>query len=101
MIEKFAGQAIPAVGCSIGLYSVVMLMVERGFKTPSKKLALIFDKNNTYEEIMQKKIELIAAGYDVSAFAFPKNFNNFVQKMKQNGYEQIVKMSDTSKIIDI
>lgn len=101
MIEKFAGQTIPAVGCSIGLYSVVMLMVERGFKTPSKKLALIFDKNNSYEEIMQKKIEFIGKGYDVSAFAFPKNFNNFVQKMKQNGYEQIVKMSDTSKIIDI
>lgn len=101
MVEKFMGQSIPAVGCSIGLYSVVMLMVERGIKTPSKKLALIFDKNNSLQEIMQKKIEFIGAGYDVSAFAFPKNFNNFVQKMKQNGYDQIVKMSDTTKIIDI
>ena len=48
---------------------------------------------------MQRKIELINSGYDVSAFAFPKNFNHFVQKMKQNGYDQIVKMTDTSKII--
>ena len=101
MIEKFAGQSIPAVGCSIGLYSVVMLMVERGFKTPSKKLALIFDKKNTLEEIMNAKVELIAKGYDVSAFVFPKNFNNFVDKIKQNGYSQIVKMTDTSKIIEI
>ena len=101
MIEKFAGMAIPAVGCSIGLYSVVMLMVERGYKIPSKKLALVFDKKNSMEEIMQAKIELISKGYEVSAFAFPKNFNNFVEKIKQNGYKQIVKMSDLSKIIDI
>ncbi|MBP3582095.1 MAG: ATP phosphoribosyltransferase regulatory subunit, partial [Clostridia bacterium] len=30
MIEKFLNVSVPAVGASIGLYSVVMLMVERG-----------------------------------------------------------------------
>ena len=101
MIEKFAGVSIPAVGASIGLYSVVMLMVERKAKTLSKKLALVYDKNASFEDIMKAKIELMQKGYDVSTFAFPKNFNNFADKIKQNGYNQIVKIADTSKIIDL
>lgn len=101
MIEKFAGVSIPAVGASIGLYSVVMLMVERKAKTSSKKLALVYDKNASFEDIMKAKIELMQKGYDVSTFAFPKNFNNFADKIKQNGYNQIVKIADTSKIIDL
>ena len=36
------------------------------------------------EEIMKVKVEFISKGYDVSAFVFPKNFNNFVEKIKQN-----------------
>ena len=101
MIEKFAGVSIPAVGASIGLYSVVMLMVERGAKTASRKLALIYDKNSSFEDVMKAKLELIKQGYDVSTFAFPKNFNNFADKIKQNGYNQIVKIADISKIIDL
>ena len=101
MIEKFAGVSIPAVGASIGLYSVVMLMIERNAKTPSKKLALVYDKNASYQDVMNAKIGLIQKGYDVSTFVFPKNFNNFADKIKQNGYNQIVKISDVNKIIDI
>lgn len=101
MIEKFAGVSIPAVGASIGLYSVVMLMNERGFKVPSKKLALIFDKNASYSEVLKAKIELINKGFEVSAFVFPKNFNNFADKLKQNGYDNLVKMNDLSKIIQL
>ncbi len=101
MIEKFAGVSIPAVGASIGLYSVVMLMVERKAKTLSKKLALVYDKNASFETIMKAKIELMQKGFDVSTFAFPKNFNNFADKLKQNGYNQIVKIADLSKIIDL
>ena len=101
MIEKFLGTPVPAVGASIGLYSVVMLMVERKMKTSSKKLALIYDKNASFETIMSAKIELMSKGYDVATFAFPKNFNNFADKIKQNGYNQLVKIADISKIIDL
>ena len=101
MIEKFAGVSIPAVGASIGLYSVVMLMNERGYKVPSKKLALIYDKNADYSEVLKAKVGLMKQGFEVSAFIFPKNFNNFADKIKQNGYDRIVKMNDLSKIIEI
>lgn len=101
MIEKFLGYSVPAVGCSVGLYSVVMLMIERGYKTGSKKLALIFDKSNSEKEILSAKIKLMNDGFDVSVFAFPKNFNNFAEKLKANGYSQIVKMSNISNIINL
>ena len=101
MIEKFAGVSIPAVGASIGLYSVVMLMNERGYKVPSQKLALIYDKKADYSEVLKAKVELMNRGFEVSAFVFPKNFNNFADKIKQNGYDKIVKMNDLSKIIEI
>ena len=93
--------SIPAVGASIGLYSVVMLMNERGYKVPSQKLALVFDKKADYSEVLKAKVELMNKGFEVSAFAFPKNFNNFADKIKQNGYDKIVKMNDLSKIIEI
>ncbi len=101
MIEKFAGTPIPAVGVSIGLYSVVMLLNERGFKVPVQKLALVYDKNANYADVLKAKIDLMNKGFDVSAFIFPKNFNNFADKIKQNGYDKLVKLNDVSKIIDL
>lgn len=101
MIEKFAGVSVPAVGASIGLYSVVMLMNERGFKVPTQKLALIYDKNASYADVLKAKIMFMEKGYYVSAFAFPKNFNNFADKIKKNGYDKLVKMTDLTKIIEI
>ena len=101
MVEKFIGISVPAVGCSIGLYVVVMLMIERGYMVPSNKLALVFDKNSSFEDIMKAKIELMNKGFEVATFAFPKNFNNFAERLKANNYRKIVKISDLSKIIEI
>lgn len=101
MVEKFIGTSIPAVGCSIGLYVVVMLMIERNYLVPSNKLALIYDKKASFEDIMRAKIELMKKGYEVSTFAFPKNFNNFADKLKSNNYNKIVKISDINNIIEI
>ena len=101
MVEKFTDNSTPAVGFSIGFYSTVMLMIEKGIVVPNKKLALIYDKNNSYADIMQAKQSLIEKGYQVSTFAFPKNFNNFVQKIKQSNFTLLVKMQDINKIISL
>lgn len=101
MVEKFTGSPVPAVGFSIGFYSVIMLMNERGEQTDSKKLALVFEKTATNSEILQVKNKFVEDGYFVSIFTFPKNFNNFAQKLKQNGYSKLVKLSDPNKIIEI
>jgi histidyl-tRNA synthetase len=101
MIEKFLGVSIPAVGCSIGLYVVAMLMVERKYLVPSNKLALVYDKKSSYEEIMDAKIKLMEKGYEVAIFAFPKNFNNFAEKLKANNYKMLVKMTNLDNIIEL
>ena len=101
MVEKFIGTPVPAVGCSIGLYSVAMLMVERNYKTNSNKLALVYDKKDSYENILSAKIELMNKGYEVSTFAFPKNFNNFVERIKLNGYKKLVKMTNLENVIEL
>lgn len=101
MVEKLLGVSVPAVGFSIGFYSTVMLMIERGFGLNNKKLALVYEKTSSLDDIMSAKISLKNQGYEVSTFLFPKNFNNFAQKLKGNGYFKLVKISDIKKIIDL
>ncbi|MBQ8424856.1 MAG: ATP phosphoribosyltransferase regulatory subunit [Clostridia bacterium] len=101
MVEKFLNTPVPAVGFSIGFYSVVMLMMEKQTVVSDKKLALIYDKKASYDEIISAKESLISRGYYVSTFVFPKNFNNFAEKLKTNGYNKIVKMQNLDKIINL
>ena len=37
----------------------------------------------------------------VGVKAFPKNFNNLIEKLKINGYNKIVKIQDIENIIEI
>lgn len=101
MVEKFTGTPVPAVGFSIGLYSTLMLMSERNKGSSTRKLALVYDNSFGVDEIINAKANLISDGYEVSIFAHPKNFANFVQKLKLNGYEKLVKMSDINDIKEI
>ncbi len=101
MVEKFTGSPVPAVGFSIGFYSCLMLMTEKGEKPSGKKLALVYNKDSAFCDVLDAKQKLIDDGYEVSIFAFPKNFNNFAEKLKQNGYNLLVKIADMSKIIEL
>ncbi len=101
MVEKFTGVKTSAVGFSIGFYSTVMLLNERNIKLPNKKLALVFEKNLQISEILSMKQKFIDAGYEVSLFAMPKNFNNFIQKIKASGYGKLVKSSNIQNVIEI
>lgn len=101
MVEKFLNTPVPAVGFSIGFYSVVMLMLEKNALGNNNKIALLYDKKSSYEEILKAKFDLINKGYDVVTYVFPKNFNNFAEKLKQNGYDKIVKLQNIENIIEI
>lgn len=101
MVEKFLNTPVPAVGFSIGFYSVVMLMLEKNILGDNKKIALVYDKKASYDEILKAKFDLISKGYDVSTFVFPKNFNNFAERLKQNGYNKIIKLQNLDNIIEI
>jgi histidyl-tRNA synthetase len=101
MLEKFLGTNVPAVGYSIGLEPVVMLLKESGKTATSKKVALVYPQNASLEEVFAKKQILLDRGLEVSAFADPKNFRNFCEKLKANNFSAIIKLADLDKIITL
>ena len=94
LFRSFLGQSIPAVGFGLGLVPVLMLVMKNNLlnNKKSKKIALIYDNTFSIEQVMAKKYELMK-NYDVSIFAWPKNFNNFVERIKNNNFDGLLKMN--------
>lgn len=99
MYKKFAGSDVPAVGYGLGLDSVLLVLSKLNIDTLSskKKLALIYNENESFNDIMQEKDKL-KAEYDVSVFPYPKNFKEFIRKLKLNGYKYIYKLTQNELI---
>ena len=93
MYGKFAGKDMPAVGYGLGLDSVLLVLARLGIGSLSqtKKLALIYKPTEAIETIMKKKAEL-KQNYDVSIFPQPKNFKEFIRKIKLNGFELLTRV---------
>lgn len=94
MYEKFAGTSLPAVGYGLGLDSVLLVLSKLGKTNLSgnKKLALIYERDDSLETIMQVK-NMFKEQYDVSVFPYPKNFKEFIRKAKLNGFDYLAKTS--------
>lgn len=101
MLEKYFGMSIPAVGYSIGLDPVVMLLKESGKRFDSNKIALIYPKNSTIFNVFDAKMQLLNKKFEVSAFVEPKNYKNFCEKLKANNFVGIVKIDNLNKVIEI
>ena len=101
MLEKFLGVNVPAVGYSIGLDPVVILLKEAGASVGSNKIALLYPKDADINAVFDAKMQLIAKKYEISAFAEPKNYKTFCEKLKNNNFVGIIKLDNLSKIIEI
>ena len=101
MLEKFVGTNVPAVGYSIGLDPVVMLLKESNKTVKSNKYALIYPKNADIYQIFKLKQQLIAKNCEISAFCEPKNYKNFCEKLKNNNFVGIIKMENPNNIISL
>ena len=99
MYEKFSGNSLPAVGFGLGLDSVLLVLRKLGKDRlyQNKKLALIYNENNSLEQIMQVKNEF-KNEYDVSLFPQPKNFKEFLRKATLNGFSYLAKVD--KKIVE-
>jgi len=101
MYGKFSGREdIPAVGYGLGLDRVLMVLNKlEASLNESKKLALIYYKDTEIEKIMEVKNNL-KNNYDVSVFPQPKNFKEFLRRIKLNGFEYLTKVDrqDVEKI---
>lgn len=105
MLEKFVGNSVPAVGYSIGLDPVVMLLKESGKKVCDIKIALIYNKNCTLTEVITAKNALINKYFKdqpaVSTFLEPKNYKAFFEKLKNCNFTHFVKIDDISVIKEL
>lgn len=101
MLEKFVGTNVPAVGYSIGLDPVVMLLKESGKLIKTNKYALIYPKDADICEIFDVKLQLLAKNYEISAFCEPKNYKSFCEKLKNNNFAGIIKLNNPNNIIKI
>ena len=94
MYGKFTGTGdLPAVGFGLGLDSVLLTLKKLGKDKlyESKKLALIYNENNELAQIMEIKNKF-KKEYDVSIFPQPKNFKEFLRKIKLNGFAYLAKV---------
>ena len=93
MYEKFAGQSVPAVGLGLGLDSVLLVLKKLGKANSfsEQKLALIYGENASLDEIIARKNEL-KQKFNVSTFPFPKNFKEFLRRIKANGFTHLARL---------
>ncbi len=95
MFGKFSGKDMPAVGFGLGLVSVLLALKKLGVTslTNSKKLALIFNKDEDLTLVMQEK-NLLKQSFDVSLFEQPKNFKELKRRLLLNGFTHIKRTSN-------
>lgn len=101
MLERFLGTSVPAVGFGIGLDSVLSVLTEQNAKVSSNRYALIYPKGASVQEVFVAKQQLVSGGKQISAFADPKNFRNFCEKLKLNGFAGIIKLAELDKVIEL
>ena len=101
MLERFIGTSVPAVGYSIGLEPVVLLLLENNKTFDSKKIVLLYNKEDNIIDVLKAKQDLISNGYEVSIYLFPKNFKNFLERMKESNFIGFVKLNDIDNIQSI
>ena len=95
MVGKFTGNDVPACGFSIGFERIVMLLMERGFKVPSKpkQVAYLIEKGVSGEElcnIIAKAQEVRGQGMQVLVARMNKNKKFQKEQLMKEGYEEFV-----------
>jgi len=95
MIGKFSGQDTPACGFSIGFERIVMLLLEKGYQVPSRKVKRVYlvDKNLPREEL--EKIFAAAKseradGKQVTIIKMKKNKKFQKEQLANEGYTEII-----------
>lgn len=98
MVEKLTGQAVPAVGFSMGFEPIVMLLRENGLLDATRPLVALFYENEPIEQVLAIK-HILKETCDVSIFKRPKNMKAALDKLKDNGFTGYA-FVDKQEIID-
>ncbi len=96
MIEKLIGINVPAVGFGMGFEPVNIILTEQGMMKKDKlKVALIYDKEDSYVDVLARKRELMK-DYAVSTYARPKNMKAMLDRLKFGNFDAFISMKDES-----
>ena len=91
MYGKFSGSDVPAVGYGLGLDRVFLILNGKENEIiKSKKLALIYKPEDSINTVMTIKNKY-KKEYDVAIFPQPKNFKEFLRRLKLNGFNMLTK----------
>ena len=94
MVEKIIEVDVPAIGFSIGFERVLIILTEReNMKKEKLKIALIYDKEDVYANVLTKKQELMKQ-YSVSTYARPKNMKAMLDRLKFANFDGFISMQD-------
>ncbi len=95
MVGKFTGNDVPACGFSIGFERIVLLLMESGFKVPTrpKQIAYLIEKGVSGEElckIIAQAQESRKDGTQVLVARMNKNKKFQKEQLNKEGYEDFV-----------
>lgn len=91
MVGNFIGQDIPAVGFSIGFERLVNQMIEENYEVPGLgKIALLYDKEDDFADIMIYADEIRQQGYRVALFEKAKKMGKQLAKLQDFGFNRFV-----------
>lgn len=93
MIGNMLGEDIPAVGFSIGFERISEILLsgdEISFPLDSKKLALLYEKEDSIVEVVKKADSLReTTGYDVSTIRKAKKLGKQLSSLEREGFEAV------------
>lgn len=93
MVGRFTGKDVPACGFSIGFERIIMLLLESGFKVPSrnKKIAYLIEKGVEGQalcDVIAKAQEARKDGTQVLVARMNKNKKFQKEQLTAEGYEE-------------
>ena len=93
MVGRFTGKDVPACGFSIGFERIIMLLLESGFKVPSrnKKIAYLIEKGVEGQalcDVIAKAQEARKGGTQVLVARMNKNKKFQKEQLTAEGYEE-------------
>ena len=96
MVGKFAGEAVPACGFSIGLDRLMELAPEEA--PPSRqtfdKVVLMFEDNEPLPDVLARHRQLLATGKTVRLVRSPRNKQRLFDDLKRAGYQGVQRLKD-------
>ena len=99
MVGRFLGQDVPAVGFSIGFERVVDL-ISLPESTGPESVALVYDTDVAYSDLLTLKRELVARGHRVRLEKRQKNMKALLARVVAEGFASVANVRSGMRSVD-